>query len=50
MDKVYSVCNNCVDRHCCRGLCKEMNDYLVKKREDDYNESFKLDSKSGKIK
>lgn len=32
--------------YCCRGICKEMNDYLVKKS----NKSFKQDNKSGKIK
>lgn len=33
MEKIYSVCNRCVDKYCCRGVCKEMNDYLVKKNE-----------------
>lgn len=32
MEKVYQICNRCGDRHCCRGLCKEMNDYIVKKK------------------
>lgn len=45
MDYVHEVCIRCVDRHCCRGLCKEMNDYFAKKN----NKSFKMDSKSGKI-
>lgn len=31
MEKVYQICNRCGDRHCCRGLCKEMNDYFVNK-------------------
>ena len=26
---VYQICNKCTEKHCCRGLCKEMNDYLV---------------------
>lgn len=50
MDKVYSICVRCGDRHCCRGLCKEMNDYLVKKKEDSCKKSFKLNRKSGRIK
>lgn len=50
MDYVYEICNRCVDRHCCRGLCEKMNDYLVKKRENLYDKSFKLDNKSSKIK
>lgn len=32
MEKSYTICSNCGDKHCCRGLCKEMNDYLVKKK------------------
>lgn len=31
MEKVHSVCNRCGDRHCCRGICKEMNNYLANK-------------------
>lgn len=34
MEKVYSVCNRCGDRHCCRGICKEMNEYLIKKKKE----------------
>lgn len=33
MEKIFKVCDRCGDKHCCRGLCKEMNNYLVKKRE-----------------
>lgn len=32
MEKVNEVCRHCSEKHCCRGLCKEMNDYLIKKR------------------
>ena len=32
MEKVNEVCRYCSEKHCCRGLCKEMNDYLIKKR------------------
>lgn len=28
---VHEICSKCGDKHCCRGVCKEMNDYLVKK-------------------
>lgn len=46
MDKVHEVCSNCTEKHCCRGLCKEMNDYLVRKR----NKSSKSDSKNSRVK
>lgn len=46
MDKAYEVCNNCTEKHCCRGTCKEMNDYLVNKR----NKSSKTDSVKNTIK
>lgn len=46
MEKIYKVCDKCGDKHCCRGLCKEMNDYLVNKNK----KSFIKDSKSSKIK
>lgn len=31
MEKKNEVCRYCSEKHCCRGLCKEMNDYLVNK-------------------
>ena len=31
MEKVYQICNRCGDRHCCRGLCKEMYEHINKK-------------------
>ena len=46
MDKLYEVCYNCGDKHCCHGLCRELNDYLVAKE----NKSGKLDSKKNAIK
>lgn len=30
---VIEVCARCGDRYCCHGMCKEMNEYLVKKRD-----------------
>lgn len=45
MDKVHQVCYNCGDKHCCRGLCEKINNYLVGKR----NKSNKMDSKNGRI-
>ena len=27
------ICMNCGDRNCCRGLCKDLNDYFVKLNE-----------------
>ena len=33
MEKKETVCRYCTEKHCCRGLCKEMNDYLVKQNE-----------------
>ena len=32
--KIPEVCERCVDRHCCKGLCKEMNAYLAKKKRE----------------
>lgn len=29
MKKNYQVCKYCSEKHCCRGLCKEMNNFLV---------------------
>ena len=26
------ICLRCGERHMCKGICKEMNEYLVKKR------------------
>lgn len=46
MDKIHEVCNNCTEKHCCRGICKEMNDYLVAKR----NKSRKTDTRNSRIK
>ena len=34
MDKVHEICDNCGDKHCCRGLCKELNDYLIKQKKE----------------
>lgn len=31
------ICSNCGDRNCCRGLCKDLNDYLVKAKEQQKN-------------
>lgn len=31
------ICSNCGDRNCCRGLCKDLNDYLVKAKEKQRN-------------
>lgn len=50
MEKIYEVCKLCVDRYCCRGLCREMNDYLVKERENKRKKFLQLDSQSSKIK
>lgn len=49
MNYVYEVCNKCGDRYCCRGLCKEMNNYLTTKRESTCKKSFKKDGNSSKI-
>lgn len=38
MEKVYTICNHCSEKHCCRGLCKEMNDYLVERRKKERNQ------------
>ena len=32
MEKIRTVCRYCSEKHCCRGLCREMNDYLLKER------------------
>lgn len=28
------VCQYCTERHCCRGICKEMNDFLINKKKE----------------
>ena len=33
-NKIHEICDNCGDKHCCHGLCKEINDYLVEKRKE----------------
>ena len=33
-EKIKALCERCGDRHCCKGLCKEMNAYLVKKKRE----------------
>jgi hypothetical protein len=30
MEKNYRICKYCSEKHCCRGLCKEMNEFLIK--------------------
>ena len=32
MEKNYQVCRYCSEKHCCKGLCREMNDYLISKK------------------
>lgn len=44
MDKVHQVCYNCGDKHCCRGLCKKINDYLINKNKT-CNKSSKCNNK-----
>ena len=33
-ENASDICNRCGDRHCCMGLCREMNAYLVKKKRE----------------
>lgn len=28
------ICENCSEKYCCRGLCREMNDYLINKKKE----------------
>lgn len=28
------ICERCGDKYCCHGLCREMNDFLIKKRKE----------------
>lgn len=28
--KVKDVCENCTEKYCCKGICKEMFEYLQK--------------------
>lgn len=45
MDKIYEVCNHCSEKHCCRGLCKEMNEFLIKKGITDYQSEIAVNHK-----
>ena len=48
MDRIYGICTNCGDKYCCRGICKEMNDYLVERRKQlqiKTNECLKIHKK-----
>ena len=36
MSEIREICTNCGDKYCCRGLCREMNDYLVSRKEGSY--------------
>lgn len=29
-DAQMAYCVNCTERHCCRGICKDVNDYMVR--------------------
>ena len=31
-DGYLNTCKNCVDKYCCRGLCREMNKLLIQER------------------
>ena len=60
MNLHYEVCRNCVDKYCCHGLCRELNNYLIgkiknKRAEDNksskkYNKSIKTNCKNNKKK
>ena len=41
MQKINEVCQYCTEKHCCRGLCKEMNEYLIKKKKEKSNNGHK---------
>ena len=28
------VCQYCTECHCCRGICKEMNNFLINKKKE----------------
>ena len=42
MDKNIKICYNCGEKHCCHGICKEMNDYLVEKNKIDGKNNIKI--------
>ena len=41
MNKIQEVCGICTEKHCCRGLCREMNNYLINKQKENVNEKYK---------
>ena len=47
MSEIREICVNCGDKYCCRGLCREMNDYLVSRKEESYEK--KRLSRSGTV-
>lgn len=48
MGKKYEVCSNCSEKHCCRGLCKEMNKFLIDKEGDNNYSVYWKESKGRK--
>lgn len=51
MKNRYEICTNCCDRYCCRGLCKQLNDYLIKNINKQNKKCAKLNKnkKAGQI-
>ena len=41
MNKIQEICGICTEKHFCRGLCKEMNNYLINKQKENTNEKHK---------
>jgi hypothetical protein len=39
MERDYRICKYCSEKHCCRGLCKEMNEYLTRSKKKNKNTS-----------
>lgn len=39
------VCRSCGERHCCKGVCKEINDYIVRERKHKQANKSKLEKK-----
>lgn len=46
MEKVHKICGNCTEKNFCRGMCRELNNYLVNKQKQNKDTIKKEHKKS----
>ena len=47
MSETREICSNCGDKYCCRGLCRELNNHLINRKEESHEK--KRFSRSGTV-